>query len=136
MSQPFLGRFRLVVFLVVIDDFDAIYSVLLPGKTDPPSLVDSYAVLAGPVPFERFQSIARRHVQLIKPDHGIELHQFPEWQAWRCCRSDGFARFRTAPWFPYPQTPESSPIVYRAAFNSKGSTWKRGDVNRLKLLQL
>lgn len=62
--------------LVIVDDLDIVYSVFLPAETDPPLVVNTYAVPAQPVAFQRFQVISGRHIQVVQLSHDVKLNQF------------------------------------------------------------
>ena len=51
---------------MTVDDFDAVRLPFVPDKTDPPAVIDSNAVLAGPVTPERLEPIAAYGAQIGK----------------------------------------------------------------------
>jgi hypothetical protein len=46
--------------LVIIDNFNVIWSVLAPDEADPPLIVDPYGVLPIPIALQRVQPVARQ----------------------------------------------------------------------------
>jgi hypothetical protein len=62
---------------VVVYDLDLLRAVLAPLETDPISLIDPDAPLAFPITLETLEAVARGDPQLLNPDHGVELIQFP-----------------------------------------------------------
>lgn len=52
-------------------------SISLPGKANPPLIVDPDAVLSGSIPFQPFQSVARRGEQVLDVRCIVEHGQFP-----------------------------------------------------------
>jgi hypothetical protein len=61
--------------LVVICDFNLVCSILLPNEADPVLIVDSDAVLAGPVSLQRLQPIAWRNAKIREIVRGLDLIQ-------------------------------------------------------------
>jgi hypothetical protein len=57
---------------VIVNNFDVVgFPALLgPVETDAPLVVDSDAVLTGPVFMKRFEAVAGRHTQIEKIDGG------------------------------------------------------------------
>jgi hypothetical protein len=51
---------------MVIDDFDIGRTLLGPGKTDAPLVIDADRMLAAPVSGERFEPVRRRGAQIAK----------------------------------------------------------------------
>jgi hypothetical protein len=64
--------------VVVVDDFDILRSSGSPYETDPPLIIDPNAVLARSVGFERFQTVAGRHAQIVQVSRSIKQTQFPK----------------------------------------------------------
>src|SRR5215471_18996033 len=62
--------------LVVVDDFDMGWTLLGPGETDPPLIVDADRMLTFTVACERFEPVARRGAQVIKLARGVDHVQF------------------------------------------------------------
>jgi hypothetical protein len=60
---------------VVIRDLYSVRSVHLPDKADAVLIVDSDAVLARAVPFQRFEAITGRHAQIAQIDGRFNLIQ-------------------------------------------------------------
>jgi hypothetical protein len=68
---------------MIVHDFHVkqLRGTFRPSKTNPPLLVDAYAVLALAIPLEPFQPITRRverhqavrGVQAVEPQHGLPL---------------------------------------------------------------
>jgi hypothetical protein len=63
---------------VVIDDLDVVCISGSPAETDPPLGVDPNAMLAGPIPLQLLQTIARRQPQIIERRRCIEHTELPE----------------------------------------------------------
>jgi hypothetical protein len=77
---------------MIVHDFD-IVRTFAPSKADAPLIIDLDAVLTRTIAAQRFQSIAGRHPQIIKPRHGIEQLQLPSRRA-RSLRSAALPRRR------------------------------------------
>ena len=45
---------------MIVDDLNVVCVAILPGKTDPPSIVYANTVASSPVALQRFQPVARR----------------------------------------------------------------------------
>jgi hypothetical protein len=43
---------------MVVDDFDIERALVFPAEADPPSFIDSDAMLTSPVPLQSFQTVA------------------------------------------------------------------------------
>ena len=56
---------------MVVDDLDVICVSVLPAKANAPLIVDANTVLARAVAFELFESVARRHTQVVELLGGI-----------------------------------------------------------------
>jgi hypothetical protein len=61
---------------MVINDLDRMNAVILPDKTDAPLIVDSDAVLIGPVSFQSLQPVARWNIQAVQRDSGVKKLKF------------------------------------------------------------
>jgi hypothetical protein len=66
--------------LVIVNNLDVIgFPALLgPVETDSPLVVDSNAVLTGPVSMKRFEAVAGRYTQIEKIGSGIETFKSNE----------------------------------------------------------
>jgi hypothetical protein len=51
---------------MVIDNFHVHGALRRPHKTNAKLIVDPYAVLAGAIPSQRFETVSRRHSQIIE----------------------------------------------------------------------
>lgn len=60
-------------YLVVICNFDAIYTVVSPHKTNPELIVNPYAMLSLSIILKGFQHIARWNFQRIQRNNSINL---------------------------------------------------------------
>src|SRR5271168_4430607 len=63
-------------FLVIVDEFDIPGAAAGPGEADAPLVVDADAVLAGAGAGELFQSVARRHAQVVDALGGVDENEF------------------------------------------------------------
>src|SRR5699024_4646695 len=54
------------IFSVVVNDLHLLWSGVGPHEADPPLVVDSDAVLTGPIALERFESVTGWDTQVIK----------------------------------------------------------------------
>jgi hypothetical protein len=63
-------------FLVIVDDFDVIGSILLPHKTNTKLIVDADAVLAPPLTRQRFQPVTRGLAEIVKAGGCVHPVQF------------------------------------------------------------
>ena len=61
---------------MIIDYFHLIGISIIPEKTDPPSIVDTYAVLTFPISMQKLQPIARWYTQVIQCRGPIQHPQF------------------------------------------------------------
>ena len=61
---------------MIIDNFYIFSTGIGPPKADPPLIVDSNAVLPGPLAPQSFEAIARRHSQVIESSGDFQLPQF------------------------------------------------------------
>lgn len=61
---------------VIIRDLDVMGSVRHPDKTDPPLIVDSDAMLAGPIPFQLLQSVSSGRQQVFEIGRAVQHGQF------------------------------------------------------------
>jgi hypothetical protein len=79
LEEEFSGRnwveFFHRVSSVVVDDLDIFRSRILPAKADTPLIVDPDAELPGTLPFQGFQTIAWRHLEVIQAHRNLELPQ-------------------------------------------------------------
>jgi hypothetical protein len=58
--------------LVIINDLDVSHVLAGKSKTNPPLIVNTNTPLAAPVSYKSFESIPRRHSQLLNPIHSVE----------------------------------------------------------------
>jgi hypothetical protein len=63
---------------MIIHDFYIVSAVLPPKKADPPLIVDADAVLPCPQSPQFFQSISRRHPEIIQRLNPVQHPQFSE----------------------------------------------------------
>src|SRR3954470_15250752 len=81
MFQPCSGRRILIKYLflllVIIDNLYVVHAIGFPAETDPPLIVNTNAMLPGPVTLQRFEPISRRGLQVRKGNGRIDLGQFP-----------------------------------------------------------
>ena len=63
---------------MIVDDFDVRSPFRCPDKTDSPLLVDADAVLSLPIILQRFKSVARRYLQVVKNCRPIQLRKFAQ----------------------------------------------------------
>ena len=61
---------------MIVHHFDLIRPLIGPPEYDPPLIVDANRVLAGEVPSQSFQSVARRRHKVTKHCGVVQLHQF------------------------------------------------------------
>ena len=59
--------------LVIVGDFDSVCVVPFPSETYPVLVVDADAVLASPITFQRFETVAWRESQFFETRGGFEL---------------------------------------------------------------
>src|SRR3546814_5121700 len=69
------GSFRFMAASVVVHDFYVFGVRAIPAKADPELVVDPDAVLALAIAPQGFQTIARRHPQIIQATGPVELFQ-------------------------------------------------------------
>jgi hypothetical protein len=62
---------------MVIDNLNVLGALIAPRKTDAVSIINPNAVLPIAIAVERFQAIARRNPQLIKPRYRIDPVELP-----------------------------------------------------------
>ena len=62
---------------MVVHNFYVFRAGICPAKADSELIVDPNAVLASAIPDQGFQSIARRHAQVLKAFGDLQLAQFP-----------------------------------------------------------
>src|SRR5262245_172139 len=60
---------------MIIHHLDLLRPLLCPPEHDPPLIVDADRVLAGEVPSQSFQSVARRCHKITEPCGIVQLHQ-------------------------------------------------------------
>ncbi len=63
--------------LVVVGDFDFVGITALPPEANPVLVIDTNAMLAGPIAPETFQPVPRWHGQFSELPHSIDLRQLP-----------------------------------------------------------
>jgi hypothetical protein len=60
---------------VIVDDLHAACVSVLPGKTDPPLIVDSNTVLTGSPAFELLEPVAGRNTEILELFRSIDKPQ-------------------------------------------------------------
>src|SRR5258708_6497739 len=75
-ANTFLDLAMITPFLVVVHDFYVESVSVPPYETHTVLIVDADAVLSGAAPAKRLELIARRHLQVLKPDGGIQNSEF------------------------------------------------------------
>jgi hypothetical protein len=60
---------------MIIDDFDLVRIPFVPDETDAPLVVDADTVLSSPFSLQRFQSVTRRHPQILKAFRAVKNKQ-------------------------------------------------------------
>jgi hypothetical protein len=63
---------------VIVDDLYVCGSVWSPDEADTPLLIDTDTVLSLPVIFQRFQPVARWHLQIVKNFRPVQLRKLSE----------------------------------------------------------
>jgi hypothetical protein len=63
---------------VVIDDFHIVGTIVSPHKTDPPLIVDTDAVLPGPISSQGFQAIARGNPKILQARRHCQLSELAQ----------------------------------------------------------
>jgi hypothetical protein len=63
---------------MVVDDFDIPRISIMPAEADTPLVVDSNAMLAGPVAAEFLKAIARRDPEIVERLGGVDGDQLAE----------------------------------------------------------
>ena len=63
--------------LMVVDDLHLVSVVVPPDEADAPLNVDPDAVLPCPIALQRFQAVARRHLEVVQTDRGIQRPKLP-----------------------------------------------------------
>jgi hypothetical protein len=63
---------------VIVYDFNVMGATIAPNETDPPLIVNPYAVLAFSVSGEGFQSVSRRNAEIVNIDATVQHPQFPQ----------------------------------------------------------
>jgi len=66
-----------MVSSVIVYDLDFVRSVVFPGETNSPLVIDSDTVLSSPVSTKLLQPIARRDFEIFEPLGCMEIKQFP-----------------------------------------------------------
>jgi hypothetical protein len=70
---------------MVINNFNGECIVVFPDEADTPLVINTDAVLPGPVAFQGFQAISGRHSHIIQSFSAVELHQFAKCGALDIC---------------------------------------------------
>ena len=63
---------------MVINDFDLVRIPVFPDETDAPLVVNANTMLSGPLPFQAFKPVARRHPQILKTFRTVKTKQFAQ----------------------------------------------------------
>ena len=63
---------------MIIDDFDLVRIPFVPDETDAPLVVDADTVLFSPVSLHPFESVTRRHPQILKALRAVKNEQFAQ----------------------------------------------------------
>jgi hypothetical protein len=66
---------------MVVHDRDVVRIAVAPAKADSPLIVDSNAVLAGPIAAQLLQPIAGRDSKIVQDLAGVHQQQLPERRA-------------------------------------------------------
>jgi len=61
---------------VIIDDLDVVRVISEPAEADAPLIVDTYAVLASPVPCEFLKAVCGRDAEVDEAGRGIKHDEF------------------------------------------------------------
>src|SRR5262245_8754500 len=90
---------RIASPLVIVDDLHFVSVTRKATEADAPLVIDSNAVLTGPVALQRLKPIARRDAQEIQGGRGMDLQQLPvrnplyvRWKAPAMLASEEFLR--------------------------------------------
>src|SRR5713101_2431243 len=62
---------------MVVDDLDVPRAVVSPSEANSPLIIDSDAVLPTPITAKLFQSVARRHSQVVQIFRAVQHLQLP-----------------------------------------------------------
>lgn len=60
---------------MIVDNFYVVRVAVFPAKTDPPLIVDAYAVLPAPIAFQQLKPIARRRCKIADFRGAVELQE-------------------------------------------------------------
>jgi hypothetical protein len=60
---------------VIVDDLHIGGPLCRPDEADAPLLIDAYAVLSLPITLQRFEAVARRHLQIVKNCRSVQLRK-------------------------------------------------------------
>ncbi len=63
---------------MIIDDLNIMNVSVMPGKANPPLVVDANTVLPFALPVQRFEMVARGDPQRFQIHDGVEHIQFPQ----------------------------------------------------------
>jgi hypothetical protein len=63
---------------MVVNDLDVVRITVLPGKANPPLIVDTDTMLADALPFQLFEPVTRRYVEVVNGLGGIHSNQLPQ----------------------------------------------------------
>lgn len=58
---------------MVINNFNGVCIAIFPGEADAPLVINTNAMLPGPVALQGFQAIGRRHLHIIQGFGAMEL---------------------------------------------------------------
>ena len=61
---------------MIVDDLDVVRVVCEPAEADAPLIVDTYAVLASPVPCEFLKAVRGRDAEVEEAGRGIKHDEF------------------------------------------------------------
>jgi hypothetical protein len=107
---------------MVVDDFNAIRSILLPFKANAELIIDADTVLTTPVSLQRFQHISGRVAEIVKTEGRIHAVEFSPGYAFNTTPSPvcaGLCQFRRVAVF---EAPDHVKILGCSAFNVKQHT--------------
>ncbi len=63
---------------MVVNDLDPVRITVLPGKADPPLIVDTDTMLPDAIPFQLFEPVTRRYAKVVKGLGGVHGNQPPQ----------------------------------------------------------
>jgi hypothetical protein len=66
------------ILSVVVNDLNLLWASVGPPETDPPLVVDSDAVLTGPIALQLLEPVARRQTKLVERNGRADLTQLPQ----------------------------------------------------------